>query len=105
MAGTKTAAKNSRASSKSANSLANNTEIPFILSCNGGHNAYVRHPVTAHNPNLATNSQAFTDAICAIRGAGNGAKVQAELVALATAGHPGAWPSVLERLRTEELVA
>ena len=103
MAGPKTAAKN-RAHGKVAQA-GNNAEHAFIVACNAGKHAYVRSPNTSLNPHMATDSQAFVDAIAAIHAAGRGDKVDAELLALATSAKPGAWPSVLERLRAEQLVA
>jgi len=103
MAGPKTAAKN-RAHGKAAQ-VGANTEHAFIISCNGGLNAYVRDPNTSRNPNLDTSSQAFVDAIDAIHGAGRGEKIEAELAALATSASPGVWPAVFERMRAEQLVS
>jgi len=103
MAGKKTAAKNTRNAKKSASS-ARNANSQFIVPCNGGLNAYVLHPVTYLNPNLATASAEFAAAVGEVVAAGHGAKITAEIVALASAPAPGAWPGVLARLRAEAVL-
>jgi hypothetical protein len=103
MAGAKTARKNTRTASTSKARPTAAGEVTFLISCNGGRNAYVRNLATGKNPNLATDSAAFDEAIQAIIDQGYGAKVADELDALA-ATNP-VWADTRDRLAVRERLA
>jgi hypothetical protein len=73
-------------------------EFKYVIPLNHGKNAYVRNLTNGKTLHLKTDSEAFVAEIRTLVGAGHGAKVRAELVALATA-HPGdGWEATEKRL-------
>jgi hypothetical protein len=73
-------------------------EFKYLIPLNHGKNAYVRNLTNGKTLQLKTDSDAFTAEIRALAGAGHGAKVRAELAALAAA-HPGdGWEATEKRL-------
>jgi hypothetical protein len=73
-------------------------EYKYLIPLNRGRHAYVRNLTNGRTAHLATDSDAFVEEIRALTAAGHGAKVRAELTALAAA-HPGhGWDSAEKRL-------
>lgn len=73
-------------------------EYKYLIPLNSGRNAYVRNLVTGRTPNLRTDSEAFLDEIRQLAGNGHGAKIKAELEALATAHPEHGWDVTAKRL-------
>lgn len=73
-------------------------EFKYLIPLNHGKNAYVRNLTNGKTLHLKTDSEAFAAEIRTLVGAGHGAKVRAELVALASI-HPGdGWEATEKRL-------
>jgi hypothetical protein len=73
-------------------------EFKYVIPLNRGKNAYVRNLTNGRTVHLRTNSDAFVEEIRVLAGAGHGAKIRAELAALAAA-HPGDnWDETEKRL-------
>ncbi|MBO0867202.1 MAG: hypothetical protein J2P15_01430 [Micromonosporaceae bacterium] len=73
-------------------------EFKYVIPLNKGKHAYVRNLTNGKTAHLRTTSDAFVEEIRALVGAGHGAKVRAEIVALA-ASHPGdGWDETEKRL-------
>ena len=73
-------------------------EFKYVIPLNHGKYAYVRNLTNGKTLHLRTDSEAFIEEIRTLAGAGHGAKVRAELVALAGA-HPGdGWDATEKRL-------
>jgi hypothetical protein len=73
-------------------------EFKYLIPLNSGKHAYVRNLTNGKTSKLSTNSDAFVEEIRVLAGAGHGAKIRAELVALAAA-HPGHnWDATEKRL-------
>ncbi len=73
-------------------------EFKYVIPLNHGKHAYVRNLTNGKTVHLKTDSDAFAEEIRVLAGAGHGAKVRAELVALASA-HPGdGWDATEKRL-------
>jgi hypothetical protein len=73
-------------------------EFKYVIPLNRGRNAYVRNLTNGRTVHLRTDSDAFVEEIRVLAGAGHGAKIRAELAALAAA-HPGdAWDETEKRL-------
>lgn len=96
MAGAKTSSKNARAGASKNARPANYGETKFLISCNGGKNAYVLDPATSQNPNLPTDSDNFAAAVSALVAAGHGPKIRAEIDGLADASDQ--WATVKDKL-------
>jgi hypothetical protein len=80
-------------------------EVKYVIPLNGGKNAYVRNITTGRTPNLRTNSDAFVEEIRALAAAGHGAKIKAELEALATELPDHGWDATLKRLVEAEALS
>jgi hypothetical protein len=73
-------------------------EFKYLIPLNRGKHAYVRNLTNGRTAHLATDSEAFDAEIRSLAEAGHGAKVRAELAALAEA-HPGqGWDTTEKRL-------
>ena len=68
----------------------------LIISCNAGKNAYVYVLVTGTTPHMATDSDAFVEAVRSNSAEGYAAKQRAELEVLAAANTT--WAATLTRL-------
>lgn len=73
-------------------------EFKYVIPLNGGKHAYVRNLTNGRTMHLATDSEAFVEEIRALAQAGHGAKIQAELEALATAHPDHGWDTTEKRL-------
>ena len=73
-------------------------EFKYLIPLNHGKHAYVRNLTNGKTARMKTDSDGFVEEIRVLAGAGHGAKVRAELVALAAA-HPGdGWDATEKRL-------
>ncbi len=73
-------------------------EFKYVIPLNHGKNAYVRNLTNGRTVHHRTNSDAFAEEIRVLAAAGHGAKIRAELAALAAA-HPGDnWDETEKRL-------
>ncbi len=73
-------------------------EFKYLIPLNNGRHAYVRNITNGRTERLATDSERFVAEIRSLSSAGHGAKVRAELSALAEA-HPGhGWDTTEKRL-------
>jgi hypothetical protein len=73
-------------------------EFKYVIPLNKGKHAYVRNLTNGKTAHLKTTSDAFAEEIRALVGAGHGAKVRAELVALAAAYPGDGWDQTEKRL-------
>lgn len=73
-------------------------EFRYLLPLNRGKHAYVRNLTNGRTVRLATDSDAFVAEIRALAEAGHGAKVRAELAALAAADPGHGWDTTEKRL-------
>jgi len=73
-------------------------EFKYVIPLNHGKHAYVRNLTNGKTVHLRTDSDAFVEELRVLTGAGHGAKIRAELTALAAA-HPGdGWDAAEKRL-------
>ncbi len=73
-------------------------EFKYVIPLNNGKHAYVRNLTNGRTVHLRTDSDAFVEEVRALAAAGHGAKIRAELSALAEA-HPGhGWDATEKRL-------
>jgi hypothetical protein len=73
-------------------------EFKYLIPLNNGKNVYVRNLTNGRTAHLKTDSEAFIEEIRTLAAAGHGAKIRAELAALAAA-HPGhGWDTTEKRL-------
>lgn len=98
MAGAKTASKNSRPSSSAPKHAQTLGDTRLIIPCNAGKNAYVRDVVSGKNPNLATASDAFVEALRVNAAAGHGDKLRGELERLTREYPAHGWQDTLARV-------
>ncbi|GIH17007.1 hypothetical protein [Rugosimonospora africana] len=73
-------------------------EFKYLIPLNHGKHAYVRNLTNGKTAHLRTDSEAFVEEIRTLAGAGHGAKVRAELTALATAHPSDGWDTTEKRL-------
>lgn len=73
-------------------------EFKYVLPLNGGRHAYVRNLTNGRTVRLRTDSDQFVEEIRILAAAGHGAKIRAELVALATANPDHGWDTTEKRL-------
>lgn len=73
-------------------------EFKYLIPLNHGKNAYVRNLTNGRTEHLRTDSEAFAEEIRVLASAGHGAKVRAELVALAAAHPADGWDETEKRL-------
>jgi len=94
----KTARASVRAGQAAGGALSVLGEFKYVIPLNGGKHAYVRNLTNGKTNHLRTDSDAFIEEIRTLAAAGHGAKVRAELTALAAA-HPGhGWDITEKRL-------
>jgi hypothetical protein len=94
----KTARASVRAGQGSAGALSVLGEYKYVIPLNNGKHAYVRNLTNGTTAHLRTDSDAFTEVIRVLAGAGHGAKVRAELAALASAHPSHGWDATEKRL-------
>jgi len=73
-------------------------EFKYVIPLNKGKHAYVRNLTNGKTVHLSTGSQAFVEEIRVLIGAGHGAKIRAELVALNEANPGHGWDETEKRL-------
>ncbi len=73
-------------------------EFKYVIPLNHGKHAYVRNLTNGKTVHLRTDSEAFAEEIRTLAGAGHGAKVRAELAALAAAHPRDGWDATEKRL-------
>jgi len=73
-------------------------EFKYLIPLNSGKHAYVRNLTNGKTSRLSTSSEAFAEEIRVLAGAGHGAKIRAELAALATAHPQHNWDTTEKRL-------
>jgi hypothetical protein len=73
-------------------------EFKYLIPLNKGKHAYVRNLINGKTAHLKTDSDAFVEEIRILAGAGHGAKVRAELQALAAAAPSDGWDATEKRL-------
>lgn len=73
-------------------------EFRYLIPLNRGRHAYVRNLTNGKTAHLATDSEAFVAEIRSLTEAGHGAKIKAELTALAQAHPADGWDSTEKRL-------
>ncbi|HEX5741665.1 MAG TPA: hypothetical protein VFY17_08955 [Pilimelia sp.] len=73
-------------------------EFKYLIPLNGGKHAYVRNLTNGKTTHLRTSSDAFVEEIRTLAAAGHGAKIRAELEALAEANPADGWAEVESRL-------
>jgi hypothetical protein len=96
----KTARASVRAGQASAQGGALNVlgEFRYLIPLNRGKHAYVRNLTNGKTAHLATDSTAFVEEIRTLAAAGHGAKIRAELSALATTHPAHGWDTTEKRL-------
>lgn len=94
----KTARASVRAGQSTGGALSVLGEIRYVIPLNKGKNAYVRNITNGKTAHLRTDSQAFVEEIRTLAAAGHGAKIRAELVALAAAHPADGWDTTEKRL-------
>jgi hypothetical protein len=73
-------------------------EFKYLIPLNGGKHAYVRNITTGRTERLPTDSARFVEEVRALTGAGHGARIRAELAALADAHPSHGWDTTEKRL-------
>jgi hypothetical protein len=73
-------------------------EFKYLIPLNRGKHAYVRNLTNGKTVHLATDSDAFVAEVRVLAGAGHGAKLRAELAALAAANPGHGWDTTAKRL-------
>ena len=73
-------------------------EFKYLIPLNHGKHAYVRNLTNGKTTHLRTDSDAFIEEIRLLAGAGHGAKLRAELTALASANPGDGWEDTEKRL-------
>jgi hypothetical protein len=73
-------------------------EFKYLIPLNHGKHAYVRNLTNGKTAHLRTDSDAFIEEIRTLAGAGHGAKIRAELTALASAHPSDGWDATEKRL-------
>lgn len=73
-------------------------EFKYLIPLNDGKHAYVRNLTNGKTAHLSTDSAAFVEEIRSLSQAGHGAKVRAELSALADAHPSHGWDTTEKRL-------
>jgi hypothetical protein len=94
----KTARASVRAGQATGGALSVLGEFKYVIPLNGGKNAYVRNLTNGKTNHLRTDSDAFAEEIRVLAAAGHGAKIRAELVALASAHPTHGWAATEMRL-------
>lgn len=73
-------------------------EFKYVIPLNGGKHAYVRNLTNGKTAHHRTDSEGFVAEIRSLAEAGHGAKIRAELAALAAAHPSHGWDSAEKRL-------
>jgi hypothetical protein len=73
-------------------------EFKYLIPLNKGKHAYVRNLTNGKTVHLRTDSDAFVEEIRTLAGAGHGAKIRAEINALASANPDHGWDATEKRL-------
>jgi len=73
-------------------------EFKYVIPLNGGKHAYVRNLTNGKTTHLSTTSDAFVEEIRSLAGAGHGAKIRAELLAMAASLPDQGWDATEARL-------
>jgi hypothetical protein len=73
-------------------------EFKYLIPLNNGKHAYVRNLTNGKTLHLGTTSEQFIEEIRTLAAAGHGAKIRAELTALATAYPNDGWSATETRL-------
>ncbi|GAA1791809.1 hypothetical protein GCM10009682_12290 [Luedemannella flava] len=94
----KTARASVRAGQAAGGALSVLGEFKYLIPLNGGKHAYVRNLTNGKTVHLSTTSDAFVEEIRVLSAAGHGAKIRAELAALATAEPSHGWDNTEKRL-------
>jgi hypothetical protein len=94
----KTARASVRAGQSTGGALSVLGEFKYVIPLNSGKHAYVRNLTNGKTNHLRTDSDAFVEEIRVLAAAGHGAKVRAELVALAAAQPAHGWDITEKRL-------
>jgi hypothetical protein len=94
----KTARASVRAGQATSGALSVLGEFKYLIPLNSGKHAYVRNLTNGKVNHLKTDSEAFTEEIRVLAGAGHGPKIRAELVALAAAHPSHGWDATEKRL-------
>lgn len=94
----KTARASVRAGQGAGGALSVLGEYKYLIPLNKGKHAYVRNLTNGKTVHLRTDSEAFVEEIRALATAGHGAKIRAELAALAAASPSDGWDATEKRL-------
>jgi hypothetical protein len=94
----KTARASVRAGQATGGALSVLGEFKYLIPLNSGKHAYVRNLTNGKTLHLSTSSDAFVEEIRVLSTAGHGAKVRAELNALAAAHPTHGWDTTEKRL-------
>jgi hypothetical protein len=94
----KTARASVRAGQGAGGALSVLGEYKYVIPLNKGKHAYVRNLTNGKTVHLRTDSDAFVEEIRVLAGAGHGAKIRAELAALAAAAPSDGWDATEKRL-------
>ncbi len=94
----KTARASVRAGQGSGGALSVLGEYKYLIPLNKGKHAYVRNLTNGKTVHLKTDSDAFVEEVRVLAGAGHGAKIRAELAALASAFPTDGWEITEKRL-------
>jgi hypothetical protein len=94
----KTARASVRAGQATGGALSVLGEFKYVIPLNGGKHAYVRNLTNGKTNHLRTDSEAFAEEIRVLATAGHGAKIRAELAALAAANPNHGWDTTEKRL-------
>ena len=94
----KTARASVRAGQGAGGALSVLGEYKYLIPLNKGKHAYVRNLTNGKTVHLRTDSEAFIEEVRVLAAAGHGAKIRAELVALAAAAPSDGWDATEKRL-------
>jgi hypothetical protein len=94
----KTARASVRAGQGAGGALSVLGEYKYLIPLNKGRHAYVRNLTNGKTVHLRTDSEAFIEEVRVLAAAGHGAKIRAELAALAAAAPSDGWDATEKRL-------
>jgi hypothetical protein len=93
----KTARASVRAGQATGGALSVLGEFKYVIPLNSGKNAYVRNLTNGRTLQVRTDSDDFVELIRVLAAAGHGAKIRAELTALAAAHPAHGWDTTEKR--------